>query len=186
MDDVTAVLDAYRECVRHVWNAHFAAEARSATDWNAVDDFEIASSHLFRALVLRKLGLETRCTCSLDESRQEPLASLSIELDPCGEILVNRERSCGYWDHPLTNVEKGELEMAFLGYFDWSVTEHRDFAYYRVRIVGSLHHPEVVGKDALVPIGPHVRVMCEAAQQPDAADKRPAALARDGTDAACS
>jgi hypothetical protein len=171
MGDVTVVLDAYRECVRHVWNAYFGAAARATMDWNAVDDFGIASTHLFRALVLRKLGLETRCSYSVDETRQEPPGSLRIELDPCGEILINRERSSGYWDHPLTNVKKGELELAFLDYFDWSVTDHRDFAYYRVRIVGSVQHPEVVGKDALVPIGPHVRVMCEAAQQADAADE---------------
>lgn len=165
MADVTAVLDAYRECVRHVWNAYFAVAGSPTTDWNAVDDFRIGSTHLFRALVLRKLGLEARCPYSLEETRQAPLSSLHIELDPGGEILINREQSSGYWDHPLASVKKGDLELAFLDYFDWSVTEHRDFAYYRVRILGSAKHPDLVGKDALVPIGPHVHVMCEAAQQ---------------------
>jgi hypothetical protein len=99
------------------------------------------------------------------------MSFLHIELHPNGEILVNRELSSGYWDYPLTNVLKGELELAFLGLFDWSQTDHRDFSYYRVRITGSARHPGVVGKDALVPIGPHVRVMCEAAEQKDEADE---------------
>ncbi len=171
MDDVTVVMDRYRECVRHIWNVHFAGDEPAATDWNAVDDFRIASARLFRALVLRKLGCVTECSYSLDETRQEPLSFLRVELDPCGEILINRERSSGYWDHPLTRVNKGELELAFVEYFDWSVTGHRDFAYLRVRITGSARYADVVGKDALVPIGPHVRVLLEAAQQGHEADK---------------
>ena len=171
MDDVTPVMDGYRECIRHIWNAYFAADARADTDWVAVEDYHVASAHLFHALVLRKLGHEAPGASPVEETRQDPLSFLRLELDPNGEIYINRERSSGYWDYPLNNVFKGELDLAFLGFFDWSQTDHRDFSFYRVRIIGSTKYPAVVGKDALVPIGPHVRVMSEAAQQGDEADE---------------
>jgi hypothetical protein len=169
MRDVTVVMDRYRECVRHVWNAYFAAEAREDADWDAIDDFNAAAGYLFRALVLRELGHEAGEADSLVETRQEPLLFLRVVVDPIAEIHINRELTSGYWDYPLTRVAKDDLELAFLGYFDWAVVDHRDFAYYRVRIVGSAKYPDVVGKDALVPIGPHIRVLGEAAQQADGA-----------------
>ena len=168
--DVTGLMNAYRECVRHLWNAYFAAEARAETDWDAVEDFYAAAGYLFRALVLRKIGRDGS-DVDVEECRREPLSFLHVALDPNGEVLINREQSSGYWDYPLTNVQKGDLKLAFLGFFDWSVADHRDFAYYRVRIVGSSKYPGVIGKDALVPIAPHVRVTYEAAQQGDEADK---------------
>jgi hypothetical protein len=159
MRDVTDVLNTYRECLRHIWNAYFAPDARGDTDWDSVEDFDTASGYRFRALVLRKIEREEAGTRVLDETLAEPLLFLRIDRDPCGEILINRQQSRGYWDHPLRTVEKGDLDLALLGYFDWDVTGHRDLAYYRTRIVDSSKYPDVVGKDALVPIGPHVRVL---------------------------
>jgi hypothetical protein len=40
--------------------------------------------------------------------------------------------------------------MRFINFFDFDVLGHRDFVYYRVRIVESKTHPELVGRDSLI------------------------------------
>src|SRR5438093_10155237 len=57
-DDVTPLMDGYRECARHVWNCYFSKDAEPEQDWNLRDDFNTIAVGLFRSLVLRKLGRE--------------------------------------------------------------------------------------------------------------------------------
>jgi hypothetical protein len=73
--------------------------------------------------------------------------------------MVNRETTCGYWDHPLHFIEDGELDLRFLQFFDWWDLGFRDFEHYRVRIVGSERHPSLIGRDALVPVGSAIKVL---------------------------
>ncbi len=76
-------------------------------------------------------------------------------------IHVNRsaEMTSGYWDDPVNRVEPDALDLRFGQYFDWWQLGFRDFAYYRVRIEGSRPHPGLIGRDALVPVGPGVKVV---------------------------
>jgi hypothetical protein len=161
MDDVTALMDGYRECVRHVWNTHFQRDAERDTDWDLRDEFNAVAATLFRALVLRKLGRRESVVQPDQISPRQPLSFLRVEVEPSSSIMVNRVADGGYWDHPLTFVAKGDLDLRFLRYFDWSDLAFRDFAFYRVRVIGSLKHPEVVGKDALLPVGTNVRLVSE-------------------------
>ena len=54
---------------------------------------------------------------------------------------------------------KDEFDMRFIHFFDWMSIGFRDFAYYKVRIVGSQKHPHLIGRDALVPVGPGIIVL---------------------------
>jgi hypothetical protein len=171
MTDVTARMNAYRECVRHLWNTQFQAEAEPGHDWDLRDGFNKVAAQLFRLLILRPLDRENWDFQPDHWSPREPFPFLRVVVDTTSEILVNRELASGYWDHPLKAVHTDELDLRFLQYFDWWDLGVRDWAYYRVRIVGSATHPAVVGKDALLPVGSNVRVLGEAAQQGDEADK---------------
>ncbi len=172
MEDVTDVVNAYRECVRHLWNTHFWKDAEPGQNWDLRDGFDEVAAQLFRLLVLRKLGREEIEVPPDYWAEREPLPFLRVEVDTRAEIMVNRGLATGYWDDPLRVVEKGELDLRFLQFFDWWLLGFREFSFYRVRIVGSGKHPHLVGKDALLPVGASVRVLHErAAQQVDEADK---------------
>jgi len=172
MGDVTPLMDAYRECVRHLWNTYFQREAEANQDWDHRDEFNAIAAQLFRALVLRKLGRESAEVRPDHWAPRKPLPFLQVVVEPRSEIMVNREIDGGYWDHPLTVIDQGDLELHFVQYFDWADLAFRDFAYYRVRIVGSAKYPDVVGKDALIPAGPSVKVLgAGAAERRDEADE---------------
>jgi hypothetical protein len=153
MEDVTALIDGYRECVRHVWNTRFWKDAEPQQDWDLRDEFNEIAARLFRALVLRKLGRDDRGVKPDHWAPREPLMFLRLEVDPRSEIMVNRVEETGYWDDPLRTVEKGQLDLRFLQFFDWSDLSFRDFAFYRVRIVGAEGHQHLLGRDALLPVG---------------------------------
>jgi hypothetical protein len=172
MTDVTPLLDAYRECVRHLWNTHFWRDAEAATDWDLQNAFDDVAAQLFRILVLRKLGRDAEVKPDYWADR-DPFPFLKLEVaSGRSEVMVNRRAGTGYWDDPLKFIEPGELELRFMQFFDWSLLGFREFALYRARIIGSTKHPHLVGRDALLPVGTSIRVFEEgAAQQRDAADE---------------
>jgi hypothetical protein len=147
MQDVTDVLQSYRECMRHLWNANFLGLLSTATDrWNLRDLFDDAGSALFRALVVERLALGSRVSSDqmLSPSRRPspaPLAWLSVV--PGSEhgmpIMINRDATSdsGYWDHPITRVSPGDVDLRFVGWFDFDELDFRDFKYYQVRIISS-------------------------------------------------
>jgi hypothetical protein len=79
--------------------------------------------------------------------------------------MVNRGKGTGYWDDPLRSVDKGEIDLRFVQFFDWSELGFREFQFYRGRIVGSEKHPHLVGRDALIPVATGVRVFHEHASE---------------------
>jgi hypothetical protein len=165
MDDVTPLMNAYRDCVRHLWNTYFQRDAESEQDWDLRDEFNAVAAQLFRALILWKVQREETEVQPDEQEPRAPLGFLHVVVEPRSEIMINRQTASGYWDYPMTVVEREDLDLRFLQYFDWDVLGFRDFAYYRVRIVGSTKYPQVVGKDALVPAGRHVNVYCEASAE---------------------
>jgi len=160
-DDVTALMDSYRECARHLWNCYFAKDAELRQDWDLRDEFNAIAVGLFRSLVLRKLGREDAEVVPDHIVARRPLLFLRLE-PPVGSVIhVNRsaEMTSGYWDDPVNRVDPDALDLRFVQYFDWWQLGFRDFAYYRVRIEGSRSHPDLIGRDALVPVGPGVKVI---------------------------
>ncbi|SRR2546422_10528788 len=160
-DDVTSLMDSYRECARHLWNCYFSKDAEPGQDWNLRDDFNAIAVGLFRSLVLRKLGREDVEVLPDHIIGRQPLLFLRLEAPAGSAIHVNRsaEITSGYWDDPVNRVEPDALDLRFFAYFDWWDLGFRDFAFYRVRIVGSRPHPHLVGRDALLPVGPGVKVI---------------------------
>ena len=163
MADVTDRMQNYRECVRHIWNAHMRAEAEQFQDWDLRDEFCDAALILFRALVLR--GFDVGEIELLPDYRAEcrPLSFLRLIIETSSRALINRTGDSGYWDDPVTQLEKGDCELHFIQFFDWSVLGFRDFAFYRVRIVNSSRYPHLVGRDALLPVTDTVKILCDAA-----------------------
>jgi hypothetical protein len=159
--DVTAAMQSFRECARHIWNAHFHIEAKRRQDWDLHEQFEEAALILFRALVLH--GRDVGDPEALANYRGGPAPLMCLRLDVAGtsEILVNRTGTSGYWDDPVTRIEPGDLDLRFIWFFDWSDLDFRDFQYCRVRIVASARHPHLVGRDALLPVTDNVRMFCE-------------------------
>jgi hypothetical protein len=66
-------------------------------------------------------------------------------------ILINRDLPRnGYWDHPVNCIRPGEMELQFVGFFDWDMLGFRDFRYYEVTIGASPTDADVVGRSALI------------------------------------
>jgi hypothetical protein len=154
MRDVTDVLQSYRECVRHLWNASFMALIPTAEDrWKLQHLFEEAASVLFRALVVERLGLGSEAYSGHALSPTTPLTWLHVV--PIGDygspIMINRDAAAGsgYWDHPITRVSAADVGLRFVCWFDFDDLDFRDFKYYQVRILSS-RIEGVAGRAALV------------------------------------
>src|SRR5688572_12848200 len=165
MTDVTALMQNYRECVRHLWNVHFRLEAESRQDWDLRGQFCDAALILFRALVLSGLDVDDSAVLPDYRTDQAPMMFLRLDVEPCSEILVNRTGAGTYWDDPVTRLEPGDCDLRFIQFFDWWELGVKECAFYRVRIVGSSRHPHLVGRDALLPVTSSVKVFCEPAAQ---------------------
>lgn len=161
MTDITDRIQNYRECVRHIWNTHFRAEAEQRQDWDLRDEYCDAALILFRALVLHGLDVGETELFADYRAEQQPLSFLRVVIETSSEILINRTGQSGYWDDPVTRLEKGDCDLRFIQFFDWWDLGFRDFAYYRVRIASSSRYPHLVGRDALLPVGSSVKVICD-------------------------
>ena len=158
MTDVTAQLDIYRECVRHLWNTYFWRDAEPSLDWDLQNAFDDVAALLFRTLVLQKIGHDSNVRPDYWADR-EPMPFLRLEVaNGHTTIMVNRGIGTGYWDDPVSIVATGELDLRFIQFFDWSLLGFREFELYRARIVGSEKYPHLVGRDALLPVGTSVKV----------------------------
>jgi hypothetical protein len=163
MNDVTLQMQNYRECVRHIWNSYFRAEAEARQDWDLRDRFCDAALILFRALLLHGHDVDDSRMLADYRGDQQPLMFLRLEVEPRSEIMVNRTGTSGYWDDPVTAIERGDCDLRFIQFFDWWDLGFRDFAFYRVRIVASPRYPHLVGRDALVPVTSSVKIFCDTA-----------------------
>jgi hypothetical protein len=154
MKDATDILQSYRECVRHVWNTKFMDLIPVAGDrWNLQHLFNEAASVLFRALVVDRLGLGSEAYSAHALSPTTPLKWLRVV--PIGDrgspIMINRDATAGsgYWDHPITRVSPADVDLRFVGWFDFDELGFRDFKYYEVRVLSS-RLEGVAGRAALV------------------------------------
>ncbi len=144
--DVTAVLDHYRMSARSVWNTAFWPDP-DFRNWESFGRFEDIARILFDELVLVKLD----GTFPLEDVFQKPIPFLQVDpASPAVPIMIQREGARGYWDDPVDRVERGKVEMHFIGTFDWNQMDYRDLQCYRVSIAAFEEHPHLVGREALV------------------------------------
>jgi hypothetical protein len=128
MRDVTDILQSYRECVRHLWNANYLNLLPNTQDqWGLRDNFDDACSILFGALVVDRIGLSSAHDAAhlLSPNRRPsppPLAWLRVvPLADCrAPILINRDITAdsGYWDHPVKRVSSQDVELRLVHWFD--------------------------------------------------------------------
>jgi hypothetical protein len=165
MRDITELMQKHRECSRHLWNTYFWPQAETDDDWDLRDRFESIVAELFASLVLWPLEREEFKPTPANWEPLKPVEFIRVvpikSLLQC-PILINREISSGYWDHPVTAIDSADTDMRFIQYFDWSNLGHRDFEFIRVHIARSIAHPEIVGHNALLrPL--NVRILFEDA-----------------------
>lgn len=155
MEEVTHLLDSYRECARGVWNNFL----RPGANFDRIDAFSVLCEGLLAELVLRPIGkLGHRKATPIDPY---PFLLVVPIADPV-PIMINRpsQDRNKYWDDPITQVGPEGVRLFFIDYFDWDQMGFIDFQYYRVRVAGFDKHPHLVGREALMDVH-HARVFFE-------------------------
>jgi hypothetical protein len=148
MKNIKPEMAAYREAMRHLWNSTFSKLDDSLRFGTCLDLFEQIDDLVFRALVCEPLGIELEARASFD-----PIVSLKVIPASTTDvpIMINRMvPASGYWDYPIKTITASDVDLVFIGFFDWDAYESKDMRYYRVRIVNSISEPDLVGRDALI------------------------------------
>lgn len=148
MEDITDIVDDYRECSRHIWNTYFRYLEEGDMKFSAVNEA------LFYAMVLAQFN-KTQVGLAPTMINKEPLFYLRITpISPHGTpIMINRtgDSGCGYWDDPVNRVKPDEVDLRFLEFFDFAESQDfRDWRYYLVRIKGFPTQLHLEGRDALI------------------------------------
>lgn len=169
MEDITHILEHYRETARHLWNTGFLLLDTEQDLWQLHEEYADIAGRLFTALVLSHLGRVDRQTLREDEVAPQPL--LFLRVVPSGDsisLLVNRTMPpSGYWDDPVSVISREDADLRFLRYFDFDLVGPRDLEYYLVRIIASPKYPHLIGRDALLRVRDAKVVLDEsAAEQP--------------------
>lgn len=161
MDDVTPLFSAYRECVRHLWNAYFRPIAEPTQDWDVRDEFDAVSLSIFSSLISRPLSASDQKLAPAWSAEPAPLPCFRVvpAIEHGTPILINRDlpRS-GYWDHPVSLVRPGDVELHLLRFFDFDQIGSRDYEYLEVVVHASPTHPEIVGRAALIEFS-HAKIL---------------------------
>src|SRR5579862_7023238 len=152
MEDVTHLLEHYRECIRHLWNTGFRVLDSSQDAWDLRDQYSEVASQLFGIFVLQPLGRPNIELPQEYEAGPEPFPFLHIVPAGCGiPIYINRNvPPAGYWDDPVNRVLPDEADLTLISYFDFDVLGDRDLEYYLVRVIDFGKYPHLVGRNALV------------------------------------
>ncbi len=157
MQDVTALLSRYRECVRTLWNNFLREDA----DYQTVEVYEDIRRRLFDEIVLAGVGKGEATKASLDDAY--PFLRVVPRADEI-PIMINRSGApgSGYWDDPVDRIRANDAELHLIDVFDWEQMGYRDFHYYQVRIENLAKHPDLNGRQALVEVH-HACVFLQAA-----------------------
>ena len=148
MQDVTALLNNYRECARVLRNGYFRPEPGAADPLETIQRFEEIDSILFRALVLWNIRRP-----SFRRIAGEPVPFLRVAPASTGiPIRLQGEAADGtpQWRDTADRLTDLEADFRFIGYYDPVETAYVDFRNYRVRVFALPQHPELEGSDALI------------------------------------
>lgn len=140
MHDVTKLMLAYRECLRHVWNAYLA---RSVDSESATTVFARLQEVLFEGLVSSQIS---------GWSLSDAVFVVPFKAAP---VLVRREPSDGnvYWDAAQApDNDRETIQLAFVAYYDFFQEPCKDFRFYRCLINKFAANPEYEKREALVDV----------------------------------
>jgi len=146
MTDITDLMNAYRECSRHVWNAYFL---RRENIGSALDGFWGVNQRLFESLVVDQLSYEGEA-----EHPNLPPPALRVVPRERSPILIkdlNAPGQASFWG-VVKDLFVGpeDITLAFVDYFDWSNLKERDFRFYRCKILSFPSMTEFEGREALI------------------------------------
>lgn len=155
MEDVTHLLNSYRECARGVWNNFLRPEA----SFDRIDAFSALCERLLAELVLRPLGRPGHRKVA--PSEPYPFLRVVPTADSM-PIMINRPSKDGnkYWDDPVTQIGPQGVKLLLIDYFDWDQLGFIDLQYYRVKVESFDKHPHLVGREALLEVH-HAKVLFE-------------------------
>jgi hypothetical protein len=148
--DITDLLQNYRECVRHMWNIYY----RSLPNINTDRMFTEVEDELFRSLVFCQLFLwqdEKICI----HGAAQPYLRVAPDIAPNGTAaLWAREDADGRtWHWKELTLASADIELHFMGYFDWGDKQgYRDYQKYRAEIVGYPADPSLEGAELLIDV----------------------------------
>lgn len=154
MKDVTTLFETYRECARHLRNTYFST--RDNEDWDIIEDFDAVATVLLERLVLVQLADKSCCCGCVSPEIQNTIKDNRIKLVPASDripVMISRDSTRSgnrYWDHPITQLETDDAEIAFQEYFDWDQFGLIDFRYYFGTIISSTKYPEIIGHQVLI------------------------------------
>lgn len=145
MQDVTDLMNNYRECSRNIWNTYFRADSC------ALDSlYEQIRKLLLEALVARRLEQGSEMSPKLIVVPMESLP-----------ILIRRPSSDGnhYWDQEPELLAKNasRIQLEFIDYYDFFQEPVRDFRFYRCKVLKLPSHTQYEGREALVDVA-HAKV----------------------------
>lgn len=167
--DITDLLHNYRECVRHTWNAYY----RNLDQGNTTRMFTEVEDELFRGLVFCQLFLWQDERICIHDTPQ-PYLRVVPNTAPSGiPVLWAREDADGRsWHWKELTLTSAEIELHFMGYFDWSDEQgYRDYHNYRARIASYPADPALEGAELLIEVI-HASVVFNDAPPPPRKSKR--------------
>ncbi len=151
MEDITELMQTYRECVRHTWNTYF----RTLEDGDRV--FPDVEDALFSALVIPNTCVHKTVSCLRSVPKIAPLGTL---------VLWGRIKG-SIWNWQELRLHDTDIELHFRGYFDWDEEGYRDWQYYEAVIVEYAAAPELRGARMLLEVS-HAKVFLVVPQEAEA------------------
>jgi hypothetical protein len=142
--DIDEMMNRFRLASRTLFNQFFRVSRPYENEgWIVEQRFSEVQALLFEKLVTEPASLP-------NVKYGFPQPEITVRLrNRTAPIMLNRERSSGYWDYPLKEIND-EARLIFIRFFDWDQLDYRDHRYVVVEVQDWPAHPEVVGKQGLL------------------------------------
>lgn len=135
----------FRLASRQLFNQFYrVGDPYNNDGWSLEERFSRVQESLFETLVVEPAKLPATRYGEIN-----PRISVELRHAEFAPIMLNREISSGYWDHPIKEVTR-EARMVFVRFFDWDQLDVRDNRYVRVLVEDWPSKPEAIGKHALI------------------------------------
>lgn len=150
MREITSLMNNYRECSRHLWNAYFSARENI---WDVHSDYEDIRKLLFDTLVVNQLhSCDGPGGC---ETLPRPLLKV-VPRTISTPILIKRVSGAGeagYWDQEKDlAVGPNDIKLAFVDYFEFFIPPMKEFTFYLCKVLSFPAHNEYEGREALIEV----------------------------------
>ena len=149
MRDITDIMNNYKECARHLWNTSFRTSNPTPSNIQSAFQFDEINERLFDELVLTRIGK----TGFRKKSNEEawPFLEIKLSAEECPALINRPSKDNGkYWDEPINRLNKDDVELNFISYFDWDEFNYIDYRYYKTKINSFQGHPHLIGREALI------------------------------------